>query len=413
MTKHSKLSGRVTRRHQWHTTAACATMFSSEHEDLDALLSGLKQDAVKGAEEGVDTHDAGALAPVTTIAASGMWDASITVPATIRSMSACSRGRPSARPSAIVEVLRRKAMSKLHAKLESLVVEKCGSAVARNLALKSSITLRNGDATFDRWVLSSQLGDIAGATIAVAPKPQQEAEYHHRHRKKAPVHDPLLPVCAGANAGLVAELCKAGSPRDTALEVASAMSAASARAAEAVARRGADLQRRGRRRCKVIIDEPAGVARMRAGKASCAVTLSHYRKLRELYDASGSGAALSSREVEEDFNERVAALAVRYEALGGSGYQAACPGAVFDALRDHFSVRMECFASPFNCRWRTYCSAFVDTDAMFGSVGSFFQFKPTTGSYEANPPFEPVLITAMQVRAFLEAARPWAAFVAF
>ena len=30
---------------------------------------------------------------------------------------------------------------------------------------------------------------------------------------------------------------------------------------------------------------------------------------------------------------------------------------------------------------------FIDTDRHFGSVGSFFGFRPTTGSFESNPPF--------------------------
>jgi len=56
---------------------------------------------------------------------------------------------------------------------------------------------------------------------------------------------------------------------------------------------------------------------------------------------------------------------------------------------------MECFASPLNCYHSRYCSAFYDTDAPFGSVGSFFEFKPDQGAYEANPPFVPEVIDAM------------------
>ena len=45
------------------------------------------------------------------------------------------------------------------------------------------------------------------------------------------------------------------------------------------------------------------------------------------------------------------------------------------------------FASPFNHFLIPYCSAFPDTDACFGSCGSFFDFFPTEGSFMANPPF--------------------------
>ncbi|CAN0092649.1 unnamed protein product [Ascophyllum nodosum] len=62
-------------------------------------------------------------------------------------------------------------------------------------------------------------------------------------------------------------------------------------------------------------------------------------------------------------------------------------GDAFDVLLRRFGVRMECFASPFNCRYARYCSAFADTDSPFGSLGSFFEFRPTEGAFEANPPF--------------------------
>ena len=48
---------------------------------------------------------------------------------------------------------------------------------------------------------------------------------------------------------------------------------------------------------------------------------------------------------------------------------------------------MEAYASPLNCTQHTYCSAFADTDAAFGSAGSFLAFYPREGSLEVNPPF--------------------------
>jgi hypothetical protein len=71
----------------------------------------------------------------------------------------------------------------------------------------------------------------------------------------------------------------------------------------------------------------------------------------------------------------------------GAGFQAALNGECFDILLKHFGVRMECFASPLNSRYRNFCSAYWDTDSLFGSQGSFFQFFPKRGSFEANPPF--------------------------
>jgi hypothetical protein len=46
-------------------------------------------------------------------------------------------------------------------------------------------------------------------------------------------------------------------------------------------------------------------------------------------------------------------------------------------------------------RYSRYCSAFTDTDGVFGSLGSFFSFRPREGCYEANPPFVPFVIAQM------------------
>ncbi|CAM9597129.1 unnamed protein product [Scytosiphon promiscuus] len=89
----------------------------------------------------------------------------------------------------------------------------------------------------------------------------------------------------------------------------------------------------------------------------------------------------------DDFHDCLFACLMRYEALQGGGFQASMGGDAFDVLLKLLGVKMECFASPFNCRYSRYCSAFADTDKPFGSVGSFFDFRPTEGAYEANPPF--------------------------
>jgi hypothetical protein len=90
----------------------------------------------------------------------------------------------------------------------------------------------------------------------------------------------------------------------------------------------------------------------------------------------------------------------RYEAIKGAGYQCAVPAIAFDAACDELGLgtTVECFASPFNCRYRNYCSAFPDLEGRFGSLGSFFDdqaFFPIAGSFEANPPFIPEVMWAM------------------
>ena len=63
-------------------------------------------------------------------------------------------------------------------------------------------------------------------------------------------------------------------------------------------------------------------------------------------------------------------------------------------LGQRLGVGLECFASPLNTRYDRFCSAFADVDRPFGSLGSFFDFHPSDGSFEANPPFEPQTLLA-------------------
>jgi hypothetical protein len=44
--------------------------------------------------------------------------------------------------------------------------------------------------------------------------------------------------------------------------------------------------------------------------------------------------------------------------------QASIPAAGFTALRDHFGVEMELFASPLNCYHGSFCSAYADVDTV-------------------------------------------------
>lgn len=101
-------------------------------------------------------------------------------------------------------------------------------------------------------------------------------------------------------------------------------------------------------------------------------------------------------------------MILRYQAVfgpgrfEGGGLHAAIPSAVFQCLQDRLGVTVECFASPLNATLSQYCSMFPDTDAVFGSKGSFFDFEPTEGSFEANPPFvEEILVLMIERMAML------------
>ncbi|KAM9218997.1 mRNA (2'-O-methyladenosine-N(6)-)-methyltransferase isoform 2-T5 [Leptosomus discolor] len=103
----------------------------------------------------------------------------------------------------------------------------------------------------------------------------------------------------------------------------------------------------------------------------------------------------------EKFLPRVWCLLRRYQMMfgvglyEGTGLQGALPVHVFEALHKLFGVSFECFASPLNCYFKQYCSAFLDTDGYFGSRGPCLDFFPISGSFEANPPFCEELMDAM------------------
>lgn len=122
----------------------------------------------------------------------------------------------------------------------------------------------------------------------------------------------------------------------------------------------------------------------------------HFRKLEQLYQ-------LNCRDDPrmENFLSRVWCLLKRYQTFFGTGQnegfgqQGALPVPVFECLSRVFGVPFECFASPLNCYFRQYCSAFPDTDGFFGSRGLLLDFHPFAGSFEANPPFSEELMDAM------------------
>ncbi|KAM3841513.1 mRNA (2'-O-methyladenosine-N(6)-)-methyltransferase isoform 2-T2 [Vipera latastei] len=103
----------------------------------------------------------------------------------------------------------------------------------------------------------------------------------------------------------------------------------------------------------------------------------------------------------EHFLPRVWCLLRRYQMMfgvglhEGTGLQGALPVHVFEALHKLFGVSFECFASPLNCYFKQYCSAFLDTDGYFGSRGPCLDFFPISGSFQANPPFCEELMDVM------------------
>ena len=139
-------------------------------------------------------------------------------------------------------------------------------------------------------------------------------------------------------------------------------------------------------------------------------------------NGDGSSPAPTQPEMEE-FHLRAFTLLLRYFSLAGgtedcdhnSGFHASIHPRLAVALRQYLGVEAECFASPLNTNQPYFCSLFPDTDVWFGSLGLFWDFHPSEGSFHVNPPFEThvMLRTAKKLSSLLDApnAGPLSFFV--
>ena len=273
-------------------------------------------------------------------------------------------------------------------------------------------------------------------------------------RKARAPDDPVLPNGTDeAEPGLVEDLLRAGVARAKALPCARCLARASGAAAKEV-RRHVD-----RLRNSALPAGSAGLVGVQVHKHSVdlshgrfRVTLTHtaYGKVCALYRSAGeppgaegssgpsSDAARGDEEGEVDwaaeakalgdelarageagrrvvFHQRLMAMLLRYKSIRGHGFQAAVGPQVFEVFQRFLGCSLELFGSPLNAHFNRHCSAFPDVDAVFGSCGSAFAFRPAAGSYEANPPFTAPLLdrTAAHLEALLADAAAGGRALAF
>ncbi len=106
-----------------------------------------------------------------------------------------------------------------------------------------------------------------------------------------------------------------------------------------------------------------------------------YNKLVSLYNGD-----------KKEMDKCIFLVTYRYiKVLGDTNNQLSLTKYNFDKLRK-LGYDFELFASPFNVTSKYYCSAFIDTDAPFGSLGSFSQINLTSGLYEVNPPYSEAIM---------------------
>ncbi|ETV98440.1 hypothetical protein H310_08592 [Aphanomyces invadans] len=203
----------------------------------------------------------------------------------------------------------------------------------------------------------------------------------------APDGDPLIPHADSDYAGLRDELVAIGANRHAANKICRAMTQEAHRVGQSLLRM---THGGGKKRATIRPNDDHYLVSY--GGTSLRINKTHLDKLETLFGRHHAQAGATSASQFPDF---LFCLLLRYESLDGGGFQAALNEECFDVLLRHFKCNMECFASPFNSRYGRFCSAFLDTDRVFGSFGSFFDFRPTFGCFEANPPFVPALIAKM------------------
>ena len=86
-------------------------------------------------------------------------------------------------------------------------------------------------------------------------------------------------------------------------------------------------------------------------------------------------------------------MSLRYSCLLPRGQQWNIPLPIYELMVNRYGVTVEGFASPINSQIIAvnpnlrFCSLFLDTDAVFGSLGSFFDQRFDNVKVLANPPF--------------------------
>ena len=91
-------------------------------------------------------------------------------------------------------------------------------------------------------------------------------------------------------------------------------------------------------------------------------------------------------------DEYLWAIVFRYQLLGSNNHQLAVLPNIMKSMTADYNLNFECFASAINSTFPKYCSIYYDLEKYFGSVGSFFNIKPTKGTFGFNPPYQKDII---------------------
>lgn len=103
------------------------------------------------------------------------------------------------------------------------------------------------------------------------------------------------------------------------------------------------------------------------------INSAQFNRCKKLYTNCGLG---------DNFKRDMILLVSLYDFLSTKNMHLGAPSALLKSIQ----FDAELFGSPLNSSLVKYCSAF-DIERKFGSIGSFFDWKITDGTYWVNPPF--------------------------
>jgi len=248
---------------------------------------------------------------------------------------------------------------------------------------------------FERWLFSQHRAD--GSDDPILPDPRLEEE--HAKAGRTLLRRELVEGGAGKSSAekVMTDLNK------TAIKLLGQVQRASVMVGSAIS----DVKGR-LPLIQVRFDAGRKLYQLQHKATTVTINQAHHDKLQALHARFGGPQQqqqqqhqqVNEEQEKKRFHHHLFLLLLRYSSLAGGtdrggGFQGAINEEAFEVLLRRFDCRMECFASPLNCRYPHYCSAFEDTDGCFGSLGSFFAFFPQEGMYEANPPFLPCVIERM------------------
>ena len=300
------------------------------------------------------------------------------------------------------------------ASLEALRAEKLDQlrAVLRQLCEESGLEAPP-QLAFERWrfgcAMQAEKRSAGARETNTHSVGNQDGKMKKKKKKRSgrgADEEPLVPSGDGDGGGLVSDLLRAGLTDEQASRIARDLQAASAAASLAVRAEAARYDRGA-----AVLDTRVPTIEfhrhsidLRLGKCFVKLNREAYGKLCELHrrhapvnerlpplalslpdgQDGDDGAEANIAAMEQSYpaqdgsdhgkrtavHARIFALLQRYKSLHGAGFHAACPPAVFEALRARLGVQFEAFASPLNCYFPRHCSVRRHVAALRGLVSS-------------------------------------------